>query len=165
MDIPAFSINASAKATVNPDDPFASGSYTIGNTSSSVAMATVDQLFTVKAVAMTGTASLNLTTGVLSAYTGGTIYGGDGKDADGETVALGKIMALHIRNTGATAVNVENGSYTGTDYRIVEFLSVHPGGEALITAPSGSAFTLQTIDLFDPALGECSFDLMVVGKI
>ncbi len=165
MDIPAFSIKASAKATVNPDDPFAVGSYTIGNSSSNATISTVDQLFTIDATDVTGTASIDLQNGLQGGSTGGTIAGGDGKDPDGNSVNLSEIMAFHLRNTGLTVVKITGGSFVGADQMIIGEVEVHPGGEVLISAPTGSAFTNQEIDVYDPALGSCSFELMVVGKI
>ncbi len=165
MDIPAFFVTASTKTTVNPADPFAVGSYTIGNSQSRVVFDTVDQLFTIDATDMTGTATLDCSTGILTGSTGGTIIGGFGRDPDGVTVAFAQIMSLHVRNTGLTAIQLENSSYTGTDEKIVEFVQINPGGEFLASAPSGAAFTLQTIEILETAsAAACSFELMAVGS-
>lgn len=164
MNIPAFTVSASTRATVTPSDPFAVGSYAIGNSQSSVAIATVDQLFTIDATAVTGTASIDLQTGLETGSTGGTIAGGNGQDVDGETVNLVSIMAFHLRNTGATVCKITGGSYAGSDQLIIGDVEVAPGGEVLISAPSGSTFTNQEVDIYDPGLVSCSFELMVTGS-
>ena len=165
MNIQSTNVSATARISVIPGDPLASGAYDLGNSRSLAAFDPVDQAFTIKAVAMTGGAVLNLATGVLSGSTGGTITGGDGVDADGQTVALTKLLALHIRNTGTATIQLETASATGTFDTIGDIVCIAPGGDFFFSAPTASAFTAYTIDLLDRnGTDPLSFELFALGK-
>jgi len=164
MNIPSFSVTAIARASIIPADPLASGAYEVGSSRNPTAFADVNQVFAITGTDIAGSLTLDLQAGTLTGATGGTLTGGDGKDPDGEDVNLAKLMVFHIRNTGANPINFENSTHTGTDRKIIEFLSIHPGGEALITAPDGSDFTAQTLDVFEPDAGIFSFEMCVIGE-
>lgn len=165
MNIQSTVISATATASIVPGEPLATGSITIGNARTQTTFDEIDEAFSIDAIDMTGTGTLNFGTGVMTGQTGGTISGGAGKNADGEDVSISKALALHVRNTGTNTIQLETNTTVGTFDPLVDLVYVPPGGDYFVTAPTATAFTTFTIDIL-PRTGSdpISFKLMCLGK-
>lgn len=165
MNIQSLNVSATARVSIIPADALASGAYDLGNSRSGTAFDPVDQAFSIKAVDMTGIGVIDFADGTLTGQTTGTITGGAGKDADGEDVAFDKLLAIHLRNTGTSIIQIETNNATGASVPMPDIMLIPPGGDFLVTAPTADSFTAYDVSIFEKGgTGAISFELFALGK-
>lgn len=171
MNVSAM-IGAFAQAAVVPGDAVSRGSYEIGMRKSVHSFSAVDQVYSVSVNEVTGQGLLDLCLGELTLFSGGSIVGGDGKDADGQDVALSKVHAIHWRNKGEKPVGMALIGSNGTGPApFSSVVSIPVGGEILFAAATPydyDSLVVQIEDADPPVVGgpdPISFDLTVFGAL
>jgi hypothetical protein len=154
---------------VTPGDVRSGGSYSIGGPSQSSDFDDANQVYTIKVTGLEDEAALFVDTGVMDFSAEGVLLGGAGKDPDGQTINMGLLYALQIKNTGATdlaVIAVASPAWGGTNGAPVSSIKIAAGGVYYQSIPAGNDLTGSPVLQFGTGGNlDQAFEVVVLGKI